>query len=373
MTPIISITGVTLLIHMTDSSDTASNAANNNKKSTKDYKTTRDWCFTQFAQIENFLGIFEESNYCPTRGVIRFVIVQKELCPKTGRLHLQGFMQLYFSRDLFELLRDIPELVGAHCEPRRRTVAHAIDYCCKEETRVEGTVPFIYGVPVSQGQRTDLEHCRYLLQRHMSILPCFENHFGTTARYHRGFRLYIRELLLSKPRLHRTHLTILLGPPNTGKSTWVRCNYNTDEVYYLDPPHTWWSGYRPRRHKIVVFDEFAGQVSPTMLNRLSDTGPVSVNPKCTEMIPFLATELIVISNISPLDWWNNTRVPIESLLRRIDRVIFFEEPTIQRPLGNNFHCTKNFLCFDEKLDDDYSEIKSALTDHKYNIPYYAFS
>ncbi len=125
----------------------------------------------------------------------------------------------------------------------------------------------------------------------------------------------------------RTSLTLILGPAGSGKTSLAITLAQSSEVsYWLSPPHTWWDGYDPRLHSTVVFDEFFGQVAPSYVNRLVSPSPVTVNQKGVRALPFRSAHLIIVSNVSPLDWWNNTRVPIASLLRRITRLIVIFDP-----------------------------------------------
>lgn len=77
--------------------------------------------------------------------------VQKEKCPETGKSHYQGFAMLTkvmrFAAIKKELLCD-----SAHVEKCRGTPQQAWDYCCKEETRIDG--PWTVGTrPGGRGSR----------------------------------------------------------------------------------------------------------------------------------------------------------------------------------------------------------------------------
>jgi len=64
---------------------------------------------------------------------------QTEICPDTGREHRQGFIQLK-QQQRFSFMKNL--FPGLHVEIARNWAA-LIQYCQKEETRKEGTVPHL--------------------------------------------------------------------------------------------------------------------------------------------------------------------------------------------------------------------------------------
>jgi hypothetical protein len=77
-----------------------------------------------------------------------------------GLVHIQGYVELKswmrYPKQIKE--RVFPGSNNAHVEPRAGDQSEAVEYCEKSDTRIEGTIPFRYGVPsVShQGQRSDI-------------------------------------------------------------------------------------------------------------------------------------------------------------------------------------------------------------------------
>lgn len=81
-------------------------------------------------KITYLLGLTEWHNQ------VRYIIFQVEKCPDTGRLHLQGYIELYRQFRL-KGLKTLLDCNEAHCEPRRGTREEAMEYCKKEDSRLE--------------------------------------------------------------------------------------------------------------------------------------------------------------------------------------------------------------------------------------------
>lgn len=99
---------------------------NNNK--------SRRWCFTDFGP-----KALDAANYfgAALPAGIRFAIWQKERCPQSGRFHVQGYVRLANATTMGGVKR----LLGsdtAHLSVAQGNEAQNVDYCSKEESKVEG-------------------------------------------------------------------------------------------------------------------------------------------------------------------------------------------------------------------------------------------
>lgn len=73
------------------------------------------------------------------------MIYQEEVCPETGREHLQGYVEFNTSVR-FGALKKLPHMAKVHWEKRRGSRQQAHDYCCKEDTRSpDSPLQFEYG------------------------------------------------------------------------------------------------------------------------------------------------------------------------------------------------------------------------------------
>lgn len=109
----------------------------------------------QFRDLIDFMDV--DSNGAPPgdRGA-----AQLEVCPDTGRIHIQMCMQYRtnqrFSTLLTRLRKQVP---GIHLETCKGTFAQSWAYCTKDATRLPLCEPYTWGEPAEnqQGKRNDLD------------------------------------------------------------------------------------------------------------------------------------------------------------------------------------------------------------------------
>lgn len=169
----------------------------------------------------------------------KYHVFGREVCPTTGRRHLQGYIELTRQMD-FNSVRSL--FPGApHLEPRAGTPLQASDYCKKDGDFWEmGTLS-----NARQGTRTDLERCLDSVRSNPSTRrqDVAENHTGVFARYPRfvdslfGFYRQVDTLDWEQPPNQ-----FIFGEPGVGKSRHARTLYPSNEIY--DKGHNkWWDGY----------------------------------------------------------------------------------------------------------------------------------
>jgi len=79
-------------------------------------------------------------------GKATYIVFQHEICPKTGKEHLQGYVEFGRSQRWNKLTVEVGRDFRPHIEPRNGTPQQASDYCKKLESRKPGTEPFEDGV-----------------------------------------------------------------------------------------------------------------------------------------------------------------------------------------------------------------------------------
>ncbi len=278
--------------------------------------------YLQFTEPPN-----QEADHPLDENNIKFVFYQLERAPTTGTPHYQGFVMFNSAISRAEAKRRM----GTDRISMRMmngNVQQNIVYASKDdEEHIRLGGPWEFGTRPAQGARTDLrryESLRVMLDEGRSLLDVAEEDFHSFLRFGRGLQAY-KAMVESRPRetpRARTRLTIVLGHPGMGKNTWVRNAF--PKAYWTSINTKWFDGYIPNVHDTIVVDEFVGQIPITTMNTWLGVDPTRVETKGGSH-GFFAEDLVVMSNLAPMVWWSNTRVPLTTFFRRIDRLVVFKE------------------------------------------------
>lgn len=237
-----------------------------------------------------------------------FCVYQLELSPETSRLHFQGYLEL--GRTMrYTALQEWPGLADAHFEKRRGSQQQAVAYCTKpnetfpnDTSKVDG--PWFYGKPKRQGQRSDLDALYQRLSEGATLKEVSNEFFELFLRYGSRIQSYIT--LNTPARDFPPHVTVLTGPPRSGKSKY--CHSMAPNAFWRPPGiHTWWDTYD--RHEDIILDDFyGGQMPYSYMLRLLDRYPVLVQTK-GGWVQFRPRRIFITSNAAPEDWYDYGRFP----------------------------------------------------------------
>lgn len=284
-------------------------------------KEFRRFCFT--------LNNYSEDEY---RNIVKqaeeqcsYAIVGKEVGEK-GTPHLQGFFNLKDRKKL--RLPGIKKLLGARChvENARGDDLANQKYCSKEGSFVE------FGTPQCKGKRNDLAKAADLLKESRSVAITAEQFPCQYIRYHRGFEALHSIYQNHEPRNFKTIVTVLTGPPGTGKSRYCyseshRLAGSPDQVYYK-PRGDWWDGYDG--HAAVVIDDFYGWIKYDELLKICDRYPYRV-PIKGGYRQFTSKWIFITSNKTIREWYKFADYSSAALYRRIENVYDGSVPDITVP------------------------------------------
>lgn len=272
-----------------------------------------DYNFTDLDGAD-YIELWKELGY-------KYIVVQLELCPTTDRLHWQGFVQLDRQRTRSKLQSIFP---GLHCERRKGTIADAVAYCEKEDTRQSG--PWRDGDVPAQGRRSDLDQVHQLLKQGEDELTIADEHFGAWVRYRKSFTAY--RTLIWTQRDYKTYSLVYWGKAGTGKTRGVYDTYGAQRVYDLPRPNggsVWFDGLT-REHDVLLIDDFYGWIPCHLLLKLMDRYPLQV-PVKGGMVPFSCKYLYITSNKHYDEWYDWSKLGHnlkEAFIRRIDEIVEFE-------------------------------------------------
>lgn len=230
----------------------------------------------------------------------KYMIYQKEMCPETGRLHYQGYVEL----DKPTRINAVKRLFGGngmHLDKRRGTQEEAIFYCSKDESKVGPTM--VFGEPSKQGNRTDVENAIHILKNGGKLLNILDENPSLYIRSYKG--LQAASTLMIKQRLGKIILgfevVVLYGPTGTGKTH--TATMWTEDVYKIpayDRTKLWFDGYDGEQ--TIVLDEFHGQLEFNTLKQLLDKYVLQWPVKGSFIYSQWKT-VIVCSNKHPQEWY----------------------------------------------------------------------
>jgi len=261
-------------------------------------------------------------------GKLRYYIFQLERCPSTGRAHFQGYVQYARSSRPLRLKTLLSE-PSLHVELARGSPAENVQYCSKATHGMWTQNLRSAGELTSQGTRSDLTALTSLLLQRPTISwrELIKEHTNHVLMYHRGIA-FLRAHLV-KPRSWKTQVTVLWGPPGTGKSRVAHEIF--PGAYCLNPPRgssnfsaAWWDSYDFEQD--VIIDEFYGWIPYAQFLATLDRYPLLVETKGGS-VQFLAKRIIITTNRHPSTWYKfapRGSEPYAALRRRIGRIIHVE-------------------------------------------------
>jgi len=292
----------------------------------------RNWVFTLNADDDAGEGVMWLSPgvECPVAGWLEkknvlYMVCQVESATQTGKVHVQGYMQLHTNCSLSALKKALGD--RAHFEVRRGTHAQARAYCMKAETRVNG--PWEFGEPKdSQGKRTDLETVGALVKQKKTNLQILEEVGPNASKFsrHITFMRFCYTEADSDRQVSGVRVVVLYGTTGVGK-TYAAVNYIAGgKDYYIcqAPSHpnskVWFDGYEGQH--TLILDDFSGAFCDyRYLLRLLDCYKFTAEVK-GGFVWGVWTTVVITTNVIPSAWY--VGVNLEPLERRITEIRFCE-------------------------------------------------
>lgn len=216
-----------------------------------------------------------------------------------------------------------------HLEAAGGTAKHNLDYCTKEDSRVEGTEPIVEGEFPKPGQRNDLATFAETAWTTRSKYEVAQEFPGRMLKYSTHWD---RLRGLKKPPVKKDmYVEVHYGKSRTGKSHYCEITMGADlgeEVCVLGRGNSgvWFDNYDGE--DILVIDEFHGWIRIDKFKRMLDGYRYWCEKKgggCW----LLATKIRIISNRHPKHWYPNVyaKYPEEwnAMRNRFDKVYYWSE------------------------------------------------
>lgn len=269
---------------------------------------SRLWCFTSFDLDFDYQAYLDSSS-------AQYIIVGRETCPKSKKLHDQGFVYFSGARRRSAFKSVAKQLGNSHVSMCNGNLDQNCDYCGKDDKVRE------FGTKPKQGHRTDLEAvANQILSGSVSVRTITCENPSLYHQYGRTLTKLEDIALRKKYRSWRTSGTWLWGITGSGKSHKAFEGFDPDTHYIFPNDKGWWDAYTGQ--ETVIIDEFRGNIKYAELLALLDKYPKSVRRRCREPVPFLAKHIIITSSMPPADVYHNIQSgdKLAQLLRRIDVV-----------------------------------------------------
>jgi len=263
--------------------------------------TSRNWCFT----LNNYTK-GDEIKLDYRKHNVKYMIYGREIAPKTGTPHLQGFVIMPQACRMSFMKSKIHD--KAHWTACKGSVEQNFTYCSKGKDIVE-----IGSKPVSkQGKRNDLIKVVNCIKDN-GLKSAIEEYPTQFIKYHSGLDKLAQTFV--KDRDFKPTVTWLYGPTGTGKTREVV--EKEKDLWISGKDLRWWNGYE--NQEAVLFDDFRGDFCTFHeLLRILDRYPYNVEVKGGSR-KFNSKRIYITSCYKPEDVYT-TREDIGQLLRRIDVV-----------------------------------------------------
>jgi len=261
----------------------------------------------------------------------RYLVWQEEVCPDTGRIHWQGYVEFFRSQRMAAVKKIFGDTV--HVEPRRGTAQEADDYCSKDDTRLPGATVTRLGVrSAGAGARTDLKaadaiyaeameldaegaiafvrqnaprdfalygaaiqrNFLSLQPRHKPYEPIFDPMIGPALPVPLGLQQW---LTTEFPKRSRAKCLFMIGPTKLGKTHWARS---------IVQPHMYFKGMTNYKEhwnpeaKLIIFDDFEWDYLQQPKAVLTQAGEATLTDKyCKKLTVNVNMPAIYITNDPP--------------------------------------------------------------------------
>lgn len=245
---------------------------------------------------------FNPDDFCINYSYCSYYIYQREKCPETGRIHIQGYAEFDRQLDLNVVKSSVFDDNTIHIERARGNAQQNIQYCSKSSSRVGEPVTF--GTPKKQGERTDLREFASQVGK-VSDREMMEKFPAYMLRYSKGYT-FLKSIELKTQSMIDRKVTSFCywGTAGAGKTRKVYDLYGYENVYCYEPigNGVWFDGYDGE--DVLLFDDFYGNLPFAFLLRVLDRYPLRLPIKGS--FTWAQWSIVVFtSNVHPDKWYKH--------------------------------------------------------------------
>lgn len=280
-------------------------------------KKVRFWQFTDFKQAKTIDDLKQDTR-------IQYVMWGKEVCPKTGRKHRQGWIA--FKEP--QRMEAVKEIMGSNLHLE---VVRDVDDM-EKYNRKDGDVIEYGKKPPGKGHRTDFDLINEIAKGgNNDMTSVIENFPSQYIRYHKGIEKLFKHYE-QKIEFRHLDVTVLYGKTDTRKTHRAVCGRFNDCYVWKKSTYGetgWMDGYT--NEDVLVIDEFSPAWMPfTVLLGLLD-GHYCQQPVKGSFTQLKYTKVVITAQNHPKKWYDfsKLKIPKESqaaFYRRLTHIVEQVEP-----------------------------------------------
>lgn len=262
--------------------------------------TSRHYCVTFWTEPK-----------CHEANKLRYAVYGREICPKTGKVHWQSYVELN-SPVRASAIKKMFKDDTCHIELRKGTREEARDYCMKDKNFTE------FGKwIIGQGHRSDLENVVTQLVDGKKTSELMVEQPTVYCKYRNGLKDIAATVTKNNCKQFRqVEVTLITGPTGCGKTR--RAMEHTQ--YKIEGSNlNWWQDYDGEDS--ILIDEYDNDIRITELLNILDGYQLRLNQKGTHTYANW-TKVFITTNLRA-DQLHAAAKPAhkDALFRRISHIV----------------------------------------------------
>nr|WAE42657.1 MAG: replication associated protein [Cressdnaviricota sp.] len=229
----------------------------------KEAKTTpkfKRWCFANFGgkpPSDECIDIpcwYNLVTFSKTK--MWYLVFQQEMCPKTNRLHMQGYVEMKEAYTMIQMKQFSSSARWDACNGNRESNEY---YCTKSRTSVCG--PFKFGrwrSDAEEASKTKVEAVWHMVSEGYSPKKIFDNYPSIAIQYGPRIRFECDKIPKKRPDWKKKLVYWYWGKTRTGKSYKAKMEngyYNDPSEAYIHVDKTCKNFDKYKGEKCTIFDD----------------------------------------------------------------------------------------------------------------------